>query len=150
MSYVNNACPVFIFCVQATMCIYFYAFSHVIIHLYHFAYLTVDITFVVEDIDQIKPLSEPFTLQVYCIFYIFRWYTQLNSNFSGLVKKKTFPNVVLKYKDYTVFMKKLIKFLLWNIVINIQHMQWQWPFYILTCLSQFTFFCRIYQRKERI
>lgn len=37
--------------------------SHVIIHLYHFAYLTVDITFVVEDINQIKPLSEPFTLQ---------------------------------------------------------------------------------------
>lgn len=37
--------------------------SHVVIHLYHFAYLTVDITFVVEDIDQLKPLAEPFTLQ---------------------------------------------------------------------------------------
>lgn len=46
---------------------YVYTFSHVVIHLYHFAYLTVDITFVVEDIDQLKPLSEPFTFQVFSI-----------------------------------------------------------------------------------
>uniref|UniRef100_A0A8W8LVZ5 PABS domain-containing protein n=1 Tax=Magallana gigas TaxID=29159 RepID=A0A8W8LVZ5_MAGGI len=35
--------------------------SHVVIHLYHFAYLTVDITFVVDNVDQLKPLSEPFS-----------------------------------------------------------------------------------------
>lgn len=52
----------FIFCVQAYN--YFYTFSHVVIHLYHFAYLTVDITFVVDNVDQLKPLSEPFSDKV--------------------------------------------------------------------------------------
>nr|XP_022296145.1 spermine synthase-like isoform X1 [Crassostrea virginica]XP_022296146.1 spermine synthase-like isoform X1 [Crassostrea virginica]XP_022296147.1 spermine synthase-like isoform X1 [Crassostrea virginica] len=37
--------------------------SHLVIHLYHFAYLTVDITFVVENIKQLKPLSEPYNIQ---------------------------------------------------------------------------------------
>uniref|UniRef100_A0A8W8LVZ1 Uncharacterized protein n=2 Tax=Magallana gigas TaxID=29159 RepID=A0A8W8LVZ1_MAGGI len=42
--------------------------SHVVIHLYHFAYLTVDITFVVDNVDQLKPLSEPFSYEVFlCI-----------------------------------------------------------------------------------
>lgn len=41
---------------------YFYTLSHVTIHLlvYHFAYLTVDITFVVENINLLKPWSKPF------------------------------------------------------------------------------------------
>ncbi|XP_034307619.2 spermine synthase [Magallana gigas] len=37
--------------------------SHVVIHLYHFAYLTMDITFVVDNVDQLKPLSEPFSFE---------------------------------------------------------------------------------------
>ncbi|XP_055999429.1 spermine synthase-like isoform X2 [Ostrea edulis] len=37
--------------------------SHIVIHLYHFAYLTVDITFVVDDAKYLKPLSEPYHLE---------------------------------------------------------------------------------------
>ncbi|XP_062585688.1 spermine synthase-like [Saccostrea cucullata] len=37
--------------------------SHVVIHLYHFAYLTVDITYVVDNVNCLKPLSQPFKSQ---------------------------------------------------------------------------------------
>ncbi|XP_078340700.1 spermine synthase-like isoform X2 [Crassostrea virginica] len=36
--------------------------SHLAIHLYHFAYLTVDVTFVVQKIEQLKPLSGPYNM----------------------------------------------------------------------------------------
>lgn len=38
--------------------------SHLAIHLYHFAYLTVDVTFVVQKIEQLKPLSGPYNMNV--------------------------------------------------------------------------------------
>ncbi|XP_062585689.1 spermine synthase-like [Saccostrea cucullata] len=37
--------------------------SHIVIHLYHFAYLTVDITYVVDNVNCLKPLSEPFEFE---------------------------------------------------------------------------------------
>ncbi|XP_048739621.2 spermine synthase-like isoform X2 [Ostrea edulis] len=37
--------------------------SHIVIHLYHFAYLTIDLTFVVHDTRHLKPLSAKYDLQ---------------------------------------------------------------------------------------
>ena len=75
--------------------------SHLAIHLYHFAYLTVDVTFVVQKIEQLKPLSGPYDMNVsHTQLFLYIIHVQV-SYMKTNHTKHTYETRMLKYNTYT-------------------------------------------------
>ena len=52
--------------------------SHLAIHLYHFAYLTVDVTFVEQEIEELKPMTGPYDMDVSHTLFLYIIHVQVS------------------------------------------------------------------------
>ena len=52
--------------------------SHLAIHLYHFAYLTVDVTFVEQEIEELQPMTGPYDMDVSHTLFLYIIHVQVS------------------------------------------------------------------------